>query len=257
MLRVIWLSANLLGYELLKEALKVKGLKIVGIITLSDKAKTRMYDGIDKKKWNIFNLSVYEIEDINKEISLLKSLNPDVIIMCGWRQILNKDVLDVAPIGVIGFHPTLLPRGRGPAPIINTILEGLKESGVTMLYINEGLDSGDIIGQEQFKIDKDDYAIDIYNKVINAGRTLIRRYLPLLTQGKAPRIPQSGSEVTYFKKRSLKDNMILLDQESPEQIYKKIRALSKPYRGAYIKIGNKKLIIWKAELHKIKKKNKR
>ncbi len=248
MLKAIWLSANMFGYELIREALNIKEIKIIAIVTLSNKAKTKMYDGIDRNKWYEFGLPVYEIEDINKEVDLLKSLHPDIIIMCGWRQIIHRIILDLPHLGVIGFHPALLPKGRGPAPIINTILEGLKESGVTMFYISEKVDGGDIIGQEKFEVKDDDYAIDIYNKMINAGKTLIKKYLPLLAIRKAPRIPQNEDEATYFKKRSLKDNEIRIETDSPDEIYRKIRAFSKPYNGAFIRLGNKKLIIWKAEL---------
>jgi methionyl-tRNA formyltransferase len=247
-LRIVWLSANLFGYELLKEALNIKEVDVVAIVTLSDKAKTKMYDGINKNKWHEFSSPVYEIEDINREIALLGSLRPDIVMMCGWRQILSKDVLNLPRLGVIGFHPTLLPKGRGPAPIINTIFKGFKESGVTMFYAAEKVDSGDIIGQESFEIKNDNCSMDVYNKVIEAGKTLIKKYLPLLAESKAPRIPQNEAEATYLEKRGLKDNEIKLETENPEEIYRKIRAFSKPYKGAYIKLGNKKLIIWKAEL---------
>ena len=248
MLRIVWLSANMFGHELLKEALNVKEVDVVAIVTLSDKAKTKMYDAIDKNKWYEFGLPVYEIEDINQEIALLESLHPDIVMMCGWRQILSKDVLSLPPQGVIAFHPTLLPKGIGPAPIINTILEGFKKSGVTMYYASEKVDGGDIIGQERFEIKDDDYAMDVYNKVIEAGKKLIKKYLPLLAEGKAPRMPQNEAEATYLKKRTLEDNEIKLSTESPEEIYRKIRAFSKPYKGAFVRLGNKKLVIWKAEL---------
>ena len=243
--RLIWLSANRLGHELLKEALKVKEVKVVAILTLGSGAKTKMYDAIDRKKWHEFNIPVYEIEEMNKEIKLFKSLKPDIVIMCGWRQIIDNEILSI-PKNFIAFHPTLLPEGQGPSPIINSILSGIKKSGLTMFHLNQGLDAGDIIGQESFKIENNDYAIDVYNKVIKAGRVLIKKYLPL---AKLPRIPQDNQKATHFPKRTLKDNKINL-KDSPEEIYRKIRAFSKPYNGAYIKLNNKKLIIWKTELQK-------
>ncbi|HEC92236.1 MAG TPA: hypothetical protein ENI51_04460, partial [Candidatus Atribacteria bacterium] len=231
-MRIVWLSANLFGYELLKEVLKIKGAEVVAIITLSDKSKTRMYDGIERKKWYDFNIPVYEIENINKEIKLLKSLYPDIIMVCGWRQIINKETLNIPKEGVIGFHPALLPKGRGSAPIINTILEGYKKSGVTMFYLNEKVDAGDIIGQVEFDIGEEDYAMDIYRKIIRGGKRLLRKYLPLLIEGNAPRAPQDEKKATYFKKRTPKDNEINLDKDSPDEISKKIRAFSYPYLGA-------------------------
>lgn len=247
-MRVVWLSANKFGYELLREANNLDEVEIIAIITLSDKASTRMYDGVDKEKWGTFGIPVYPIENINKEESLLKKLAPDALLVCGWRQIIEKRILELPKMGTIGFHPTLLPKGRGPAPIINTILNGIKNSGVTMFYLDDSLDGGDIIGQEKFEIKESDYAADVYNKVIESGKSLIKKFLPPIARGIAPRTPQKESDATYLEKRNLKDNEILLGKETPEQIYRKIKALSKPYLGAYIRMGNKKLIVWKAEL---------
>lgn len=250
--KIVWLSANLLGYQLLKEALKIKekfkDFNIVGVVILKAGAKTKMYDTIDQRKWYSFGIPVYEIENINEEVKLLKSLHPDIVIMVGWRQIISKEVLDLPKQGIIGFHPTLLPKGRGPAPIINTILEDFKESGVSMFYLTEDVDGGDIIGKVRFRIENNDHAMDVYNKVIKAGKKLIKKYLPLLIKNKASKSPQNESEATYFKPRTIKDNEIKLTRDKVEEIYRKIRAFSKPYKGAYIKLGNKKLIIWKAEL---------
>ena len=252
-MKVVWLSANRLGYELLKEAVKLEGIEVSAIITLSDKASTVMYDGIGKDKWQQFisqgrGIKLCETADINRERYLIEYLSPDVIVMCGWRQIVSKEILDIPKLGVVSFHPTLLPKGRGPAPIINSIIEGIRKSGVTMFYAAEGVDNGDIIGQEPFEISDTDCAEDIYEKVIAAGKALIRKSLPLLAAGKAPRKPQEENDATYFKKRTLKDNEINLEKETPEEINRKIRALSRPYKGAYIKLGNKKLVIWKAKL---------
>lgn len=245
-LKVVWLSANWFGYELLDEAMKLKNIAVTAIITLSNKATTKMYDGVDSEQWRKFNVPVYEIEDINENKVLLQAFSPDVVMMCGWRQIVDKKILDIPKLGFIGFHPTILPKGRGSAPIINTILSGVKESGVTMFYTDEGVDSGDIIGIEHF--DDDDHASDVYDKVIEAGKALVKTYLPLIAEGKAPRTPQPEEEATYFPQRTLKDNEIYLETETPEEVYRKIRAFSHPYNGAFIRIGDKKLIIWNAEL---------
>jgi len=245
--KILWLSANLFGYELLKEAVKISKDNIRAIITLSNKTKTKMYDGVDRERWREFSIPVYEIEEINKEVGLLNSLNPDHIIMAGWRQIINEEILNLPKKGFIGFHPTLLPEGRGSAPIINTILLGLKKSGATMFYLTKRLDDGDIIGQVKFDVRENYYAEDLYNKTIEAGKVLTKRFLPLVIKDKAPRIPQERNRTVYFPKRSIKDNEIKINKDSPEEIYKKIRAFSRPYEGAYIKLGNKKLIIWKAD----------
>jgi len=245
-MKILWISANKLGHELLKEVFnQIKNQ--VSIITLSKDSKTVMYDGIDSNYWHDFGCDVIQVDRINDAFDCVKEINPDLIIMCGWRQIIDKNILDIPTLGFVGFHPTLLPVGRGSAPIINSILSGYKKSGVTMYHVSEGLDDGDIIGQESFVIEKNDHASDVYEKIIYASKKLIKKYLPLLLENNAPRTKQDEAKATYFKKPSLKDNEIDLKNESKEQIFRKIKALSRPYRGAYIKCGNDKLIIWKAE----------
>lgn len=244
-MKIVWLSANLFGYRLLSEARKVPNVKIT-VVTLSELAKTRMYDGIDRGKWRKLRIPVYEIENVNESVDLLRKLAPDLIIMCGWRQIIGKEVLELPKLGVVGFHPTLLPIGRGPAPIINTILEGIRTSGVTMFYISDSVDSGDIIAQSQFSVEDDDYAWDVYRKAIRAGRELVDDNLPPLMSDTAMRMPQDECRATHFKKRTIADNEIL-PNDTPLMISRKIRAFSKPYDGAFITLGGKKVVIWREE----------
>jgi len=249
-MRIVWLSANKFGYELLKEALKCKlpDSGIEAVITLAEGSDTIMYDGVPENEWRSLGLPVRAVRNINEDVAIMNELRPDVVVMCGWRQIIGPDVLSAPKASFVGFHPTLLPKGRGPAPIINTILNGETRSGVTMFYVDGSLDGGDVIGQEGFDISADDYASDVYGKVVEAGMALVRKYLPMVTAGNAPRVKQDESEATYLEKRSLKDNEIDLSKDSPETIRRKIRAFSNPYRGAFIKVGGKKLVIWKADL---------
>lgn len=229
-------------------AIRLPGVNISSIITLSDNSDTIMYDGVCRGKWDDFGVDVFDVEDINKEMALLDNVSDGLVISCGWRQVIKKNILVIPHYGFIGFHPTLLPRGRGPAPIINSILEGYSRSGLTMFYLGEGVDDGDIIGQQLFTINKSDHADDVYAKVITAGRKLVRSFLPLVAQGKAPRIPQDHSAATYFKKPKLEDNEIDFNKESADEIFRKIRALSKPYNGAYMHKNGKKIVLWRAAL---------
>jgi len=168
--------------------------------------------------------------------------------VCGWRQVIKSDILKIPCLGTIGFHPTLLPEGRGAAPIINTLLAGKSRSGVSLFQMAEGIDDGDIIGQEAFPIDVSDHADDLYTKIVASGKRLLDKYLLKILAGSAPRIPQVGEKATYYPKPKLANNRINLDQDSPEQVFRKIKALSKPYRGAYIVKDGKKIILWRAEL---------
>ncbi|MFH1391996.1 MAG: formyltransferase family protein [Candidatus Diapherotrites archaeon] len=247
-MNVLWLSANQFGYELLKEAIIIKEVNIIGIITLAKGTKTVMYDGIENKKWKEFGIDVFEIERLDRKAELIKKLAPDLIVMCGWRQVIGKEILNIPKEGFIGFHPTLLPKGRGSAPIINSILHGWKESGVTMFRVSEGIDNGDIAGQEKFLIEKNDHSSEVYEKVINAGKKLVKKYLPLIAQKKVLWKKQDESKASEFEKPKKEDNCINPEKETLEEISRKIRAFSKPYNGAYISNKGKKLVLWRAEL---------
>jgi len=243
-MKIVWLSANDFGWHLLQTLTRMyKGRIVDAIITLSSESKTIMYD--INNNFEVFELPLYKIDNINEQEELLDRLKPDIIIVAGWRQIIDKKLLDNYTF--IGFHPTLLPFGRGPAPIINTILNDITESGVTMFYINEEMDSGDIIGQSTFTLRENNDSSDVYSYVIECGQELIKKYIPKILNGTAPRIPQDKNKAIYFDKPKLKDNKINLDDDI-DDIYKKIRALSYPYRGAYIEKDGKKLIIWEADL---------
>ena len=247
-MKVLWLSANKLGYELLKTAVKVDGFELLGIVTLRPGSSTIMYDGVPADRWQEFGVPVHQVSNINDEENVIRSLCPDLIIVCGWRQLVGEDIMKLPKNGIIGFHPTLLPYGRGPAPIINTLLKGLTRSGLTMFYLGKGLDDGDLIGQAGIKIEPQDHAQDVYDKTIKAAKRLIKKYLPLVLSGRAPRVPQDNSRAVVFDKPVLENNRIDLSKESLEEAYQKIKALSKPYRGAYIEKDGKRLVIWRAEL---------
>ena len=245
-MNVLWLSANRLGFEIFKSSQNIFP-ESTTIMTLSNDSTTVMYDGIDTSSWDIFGFPVVRIKKISESFDIINKINPDVVIMCGWRQKITRELLDIPRMGWIGFHPTMLPKGRGPAPIINSILMGLKESGLTMFYLTASLDDGDIIGQQSFKIDTNDHASEVYEKVISSGQNLAKKYFPLIFSEKAPRSPQNEKEATFFDKPLLRNNMIDLESESFETAFRKIKAFSSPYNGAFIRKGKEKIIIWRGQ----------
>ncbi|MBF0385935.1 MAG: hypothetical protein HQL27_08710, partial [Candidatus Omnitrophica bacterium] len=180
-MKIVWLSANLFGFEVLKEVLAKTKLNVSCVITLSPRSKIVMYDGIKNSLWDTLGVKIIRVERL--KFDLLKNINPDLVVMCGWRQKIDKETLRIPHKGFIGFHPTLLPFGRGPAPIINCIKLGIKKGGVTMFYPSCELDDGDIIGQEKFDILESDYAFDVYEKVVAAGKKLAVKYLPKVIKG--------------------------------------------------------------------------
>ena len=253
--KIVWLSANRFGFEVVKEALRVFKNYDHQLVTLSQDSKTVMYDGLPREAWNTLPCKKYFIDRMNREVDLLSKISPDIVVMCGWRQIISEEVLSIPKKAFVAFHPTVLPWGRGPAPIINTILSGAPESGVTLFHACSETDAGDIIDQQGFSMLPDETASSLYEKVICAGKKLVNDNLASIVTGNSTRTPQDESKAYTFKKPKLSDNEIDLKSDSLDLIDRKIRALSSPYLGAYIRDGNKKLIIEKAKLCTVAKKH--
>ena len=119
------------------------------------------------------------------------TLRPDLVLVVGFSQIIPRSVLEIPPLGVIGFHTAVLPGRRGSAPVVWAMVEGLDESGVTMFHMDEGIDTGDVVAVERFPIDEGDYAADVLRKADDATLSLLRTHLDGLLDGTAQRIQQS------------------------------------------------------------------
>ena len=180
----------------------------------------------------------------------LKTIKPDLILVMGWSQLLKSEIIKIPKIGIIGSHPTELPKYRGRAPIPWSIIKGLKESALTFFWIEKGTDTGSILDQRKFKIfDKDD-ASTIYEKIISIGKDMILNNLVMLQQGKIRKIKQDSSKfIEYWQKRTPEDGLIDW-KESIGKIHTLIRATTYPYPGAFTYLKGKKLKIWKAHFKK-------
>ncbi|MFS0645402.1 methionyl-tRNA formyltransferase [Siminovitchia sp. 179-K 8D1 HS] len=182
-----------------------------------------------------------------EHIAIIKKINPDYIFVIGLSQLIGRDIIEAAKKGVIGFHPTPLPKFRGRAAMVWQVLLGVKATKCTLFFIDDGIDSGDIIGQEDYVIDDTDYAIDVSRKCQQAFKRLIQKVLPKLLDGSIKPVKQNEEEATYLLKRTPEDGLI--DWNEPaEKIQRLIRAVSKPYPGAFSKYdGKHKVIFWKAD----------
>jgi methionyl-tRNA formyltransferase len=172
---------------------------------------------------------------------------PDYIFVAGWSELLSPELINIPLKGTIGFHPAKLPFDRGRSVVAWQIEEGYTESALTMFYYNDFPDGGDIIAQEYFKIEKNDYLIDVLSKINNATYNLMHAYFPLIRLGKVTRKKQQLDEGNFRRLRKTADSQIDWNQNS-ENIYNKIRAISKPYPGAETILNEKRMKIWKAEI---------
>jgi len=188
-------------------------------------------------------------EDINSEdtIEWIKQLKPDIIFCFGWSSLIKKELLDLAPMGVVGYHPAFLPQNRGRHPLIWALVLGLKKSASTFFFMEEGADDGDILSQVKFDILYDDDAQILYNKVIDVALKQMEEFIPQLESGIYQRIKQNHELANTWRKRSRLDGLIDFRMSSIA-IYNLVRGLTKPYIGANILYNNKDVIFWKVEV---------
>ena len=180
-------------------------------------------------------------------LDYLKQWQPDLLCALGWYYMIPRKVRDLAPLGCVGIHASLLPKYRGGAPIPWAIINGEQETGVSFFYLEDGVDNGDIIGQVKFPIKDEDDCSTIYAKATRAAISLLRDFLPQLKAGTAPRIPQDESQATYYPQRKPEDGLIDWSW-SAKRIRDFIRAQTRPYPGAFMYIQGKKITIWDADI---------
>jgi len=179
-------------------------------------------------------------------IEELRALEPDVIVVAAYGQILPRDVLEIPQLACLNVHASLLPRWRGAAPIQAVIAAGDRETGITIMHIDEGLDTGDILLQRSVEILPNDTGRSLHDRLAQIAPEALLESLRLLAAGNAPRIPQDNARATYAPK--LKREHGLIDwSESAEAIERKIRAYN-PWPGAFMKVGDQNLKIFSASV---------
>ncbi|MDY0133127.1 MAG: formyltransferase family protein [Desulforegulaceae bacterium] len=230
----------------LVEILKNNG-KISGIISSENSGFNSDYSDLSDiaEKVGIPFLLTKDINSADTE-RWIADKKPDIIFCFGWSNLIKKRLLNLPPMGILGVHPALLPENRGRHPIIWSIVLGLKKSGLTFFFMDEGADSGPILSQKSFEISETDNAADVYEKIKRLACFQIKEFLPHLEKNTYKLTLQDNLKVNYLRKRSTKDGII--DWRMPSNgILNLVRALYKPYPGAEIKIKDKNYKVWKVE----------
>jgi len=193
-------------------------------------------------------IKCYQTDDINtKETrNWIAHLHPDIIFCFGWSALIKKELLELPPMGIIGFHPTKLPKNRGRHPLIWSLVLGLEESACSFFFMQEGADNGDILSQEDFTIDYKDNAQTLYKKVIEVASRQLEEFVPQLQNNRYTPISQNHQEANVWRKRSYKDGIIDFRMHS-RTIYNLVRALSHPYPGATLRYKENDIKIWKVK----------
>lgn len=227
------------------ERLLAMNVEIVGVCTLQESKFNA--DHVDLGAVSeAHGIPWFYAEDINsaEALSWIRGRSPDVIFCFGWSRLLKQDLLRLAPLGVVGFHPAALPANCGRHPLIWALVLGLEKTASTFFFMDAGADSGDILSQREIIIDDEDDARSLYNKVVYSALDQIEEFVPQLAAGTFQRHKQDQRLANTWRKRGSADGKIDW-RMSAHSIHNLVRGLAKPYVGAHFIVGGQEIKVWK------------
>ena len=259
-MKTVFIGASKFGLKCLEAIVQTNSCTISGVITAEETFKIS-YNPEGVKNVLYANFSSY-CKDRNFDCEIMKSnmkskemllkvkkWNPDAFIVCGWYHMIPNTWREIAP--AYGLHASLLPDYSGGAPLVWAMINGEKETGITLFQMDSGVDSGPILAQKKVQIHSNDNISDLYKKIEECGIELLNENIPLVAQNKHKLIPQDESKRVIYPQRSPEDGKI--DWKwSVSKIKNFIKAQTKPYPGAFTVINNKKITIWDADIEKVK-----
>ena len=250
-MRIVFMGTPDFAKESL-EAVYNGGYEILTVVTNPDKKQGR---GMKLKPSPVKEfalekgLNVMQPEKVRKNeefINEIKKLNPDVICVVAYGKILPKEILEIPKLGCINVHGSLLPKYRGAAPIQWAVLNGDKETGITTMYMDEGMDTGDMILKEKVEIGEDETTGELWDKLSKVGGELLVKTLKAIENRTAPRIKQ-GKEFTLAPMLDKKMTKIDWENKTAREIKNLVRGLN-PIMGAYAFLNGKKIKFWKVDV---------
>lgn len=233
------------------EAIVKAGHEVSLVVTQPDKAKGRgkklQYTPVKEKALE-YNLEVAQPERVKEEsfMEQLEQIAPDVIVVVAFGQILPERILNIPRFGCINVHASLLPAYRGAAPIQWAVIDGLEETGVTTMYMEKGLDTGDIICQSKLRLAKDETGGSLFERLADEGAKLLLTTLKQLEDGTAVRTKQDDSQASYAKMLSKEMGRLDFTKDAVE-LERLIRGMN-PWPSAYTGIKDKTLKVFAAEV---------
>ena len=253
-MRIVFIGTGEIGVPALR-ALLNSAHELVGVVTQPDKpaGREQRIEAPPIKKALIGTARlpgapIFQPAKIKEPqaIENIRGLTPDVIVVVAYGQILPRTVLEIPRLACLNLHASLLPRWRGAAPIQAAIAAGDSETGITVMYMDEGLDTGDILLQRNIEILPNDTGGSLHDRLAQIAPEALLESLQLLAAGNAPRVPQDSTQATHASK--LKREHGLVDwSESADVIERRIRAYN-PWPGAFMKIDGQNLKIFSASI---------
>lgn len=251
MLNILFMGTPDFARESLK-CLYEENYNIIGVVTNPDKPKGRGMKMVasEVKEYAIEkNLTVYQPEKVRKNtefIDTIRNLNPDLIVVVAYGKILPKEILEIPKYGCINVHASLLPKYRGAAPIQWSVINGDKVTGVTTMYMDEGMDTGDIILKEEIQIGENETTGELWDRLSTIGGKLLIETVKQIEEGTAPREkqPEDFTMAPMLDKEMAKINW---EEKTAKEIHNLVRGLN-PIMGAYTFLNEKKVKFWKVKV---------
>ncbi|MFW6280267.1 MAG: methionyl-tRNA formyltransferase [Halanaerobium sp.] len=235
----------------LEKLIDEKDIEISAVVTQPDRKRGRgqkiKFSAV-KKTALAADLEVMQSDNVNEKYFLekLRSFKADFVVVVAFGQKLGEELLNLPKYGCINLHASLLPEYRGSSPIHKAIIDGKKITGNTTMYMGPGWDDGDIIYQQEVKINRDDTAAKLHDKLAEKGAELLVKTLYDIKYGSAPRIPQNEENATFAYK--IDKELGKIDwNESAEDIYNLVRGVN-PWPGAYSYLDGERIKIWWVEI---------
>lgn len=235
-----------MGYACMEAILKM-GTPISALFTHRDDSHEEIWWRSCSALAAQHGIPVHIDESVEAAAAKIGALKPAVIYSFSYRHLIPESVLELAPLGAFNLHPSLLPVYRGRAPVNWVLVNGERETGVTLHHMVARADAGDIVGNRAVAIDDNDNALTLYRKLVPLGVELIEELHPKIVAGTAPRQEMDIAKGSYFGRRKPEDGRI--DWRWPaRRIFNLVRAVTHPYPGAFCFAGGRKLMVWEAKI---------
>ena len=243
-MRVVVMAYQDIGYVCLDELLTLRA-EVALVVTHPDPVNENIWFRSVADRARKAGLPVLRPPSVNAPdvVAAIAGLAPDFLFSFYFREIIGPEVLGLARRGALNLHGSLLPRYRGRCPVNWVLINGERETGVTLHYMEARPDRGDIVAQRAVPIADDDTALSLNRKLGEAARALLREAYPLLAAGTAPRSPQDHARATSFGGRRPEDGRIAWHQPA-RRLYDLIRAVTAPYPGAFTTYRGERLFVW-------------
>lgn len=240
-MRIVFIGTGEIGLPVLHSLLRSERHQLVGVVTQPDKPAGRdlvLQAPPIKAALAGSTVPILQPNRIKREeaVADIRSLKPDVIVVMAYGQILPRTVLEIPSVACLNLHASLLPKHRGAAPIQASILAGDSESGITVMYVDEGLDTGDILLQSRLRISENETGGSLHDRLAQIAPAALDRALHDLEKGDAHREPQDGSGASYAPKLERENGRIDWTEPAP-LIERKIRAFN-PWPGAFANLAD-------------------